>query len=81
MCFWSFANEITDVGEAKRFYSLFGVAANFSGVAAGQVSIFLMNGMLCRVLPFGQDSWHRSLILLSTLVVIVGLGTMAVVIL
>jgi len=78
MCFWSFANEITNIAEAKRFYSLFGVAANFSGVAAGQASIFLMNGVLCRVLPFGQDSWHRSLILLSTLVVVVGLVTMAI---
>lgn len=36
--FWGFANQVTRIGEAKRFYGLFGVGANISGAAAGGLS-------------------------------------------
>lgn len=36
--FWGFANQVTRIGEAKRFYGLFGVGANISGAAAGALS-------------------------------------------
>lgn len=77
-CFWGFANEITDVSEAKRFYSLFSVAANFSGVVAGEVSILLMHWALGSVFSFGQDAWHRSLVFLSILVLTVGVATLII---
>ena len=35
LMFWSFANEITRVTEAKRFYTIFGLGANFSLLFAG----------------------------------------------
>lgn len=38
--FWGFANQVTKLGEAKRFYGLFGVGANVSGVFAGQASVY-----------------------------------------
>ncbi|MDP1835270.1 MAG: Npt1/Npt2 family nucleotide transporter [Chlamydiales bacterium] len=40
--FWGFANQITRVEEAKRFYGLFGIGANLSGVFAGMISMFLI---------------------------------------
>ena len=39
--FWGFANQCTRLSEAKRFYGLFGIGANISGVAAGQISVWL----------------------------------------
>ena len=71
--FWGFANQVTNLSEAKRFYGLFGVGANFSGIFAGQASVFCCNftrhgGSL----PFGEDSWHQSLILMVALIVIAG---------
>ena len=35
LMFWQFANEITKTSEAKRFYSMFGIIANFSMIAVG----------------------------------------------
>lgn len=41
--FWQFANEITKVTEAKRFYSLFGFIGNFGLLASGSVIIICAN--------------------------------------
>ncbi|MBT4962574.1 MAG: NTP/NDP exchange transporter [Francisellaceae bacterium] len=35
MLFWGFANEITKVNEAKRFYAIFALGANCSGIFTG----------------------------------------------
>lgn len=71
--FWGFANQVTKISEAKRFYGLFGVGANFSGIFAGQASVFCCtytrNGAQ---LPFGEDPWHQSLILMVSLILIAG---------
>jgi len=41
LCFWGFANDITKVTEAKRFYALFGLGANFALYVAGDVVRFV----------------------------------------
>lgn len=75
--FWGFANQVTKIGEAKRFYGLFGVGANFSGIFAGQASVFC-----CRftnsggVLPIGEDAWHQSLILMVSLIICSGITSL-----
>ncbi|SCA63536.1 ADP,ATP carrier protein 1 [Chlamydiales bacterium SCGC AG-110-P3] len=76
LLFWGFANEITRISEAKRFYGLFGVGANFSGIAAGQISILLCRSQYNPRLPFGEDAWHQSLILLMSLILLVGILTL-----
>lgn len=71
--FWGFANQVTKIGEAKRFYALFGVGANFSGIFAGQASVFCCNFTRNgSVLPFGEDAWHQSLILMVSLILCAG---------
>lgn len=73
MLFWGFANQVTRINEAKRFYGLFGIGANFSGVAAGQAAVFLCSDYYNPYLPFGTDAWEQSLILLISLVLLSGL--------
>lgn len=70
--FWGFANEVTKVNEAKRFYGLLGIGANFSGVAAGQIAIFLSPTVYNVRLPFGHDAWEQTLILTMSTVLISG---------
>jgi AAA family ATP:ADP antiporter len=75
--FWGFANQVTRISEAKRFYGLFGVGANFSGIFAGQASVFCctftqQGGQL----PIGEDPWHQSLILMVSLILGAGILTL-----
>ncbi len=34
--FWGFANEVTHIEEAKRFYAIFALGGNFSGIVSGE---------------------------------------------
>lgn len=75
--FWGFANEVTRVAEATRFYGLFGLGANFASIASGKVSCFLSDRSYDNTLP-GIDVWHQSLILLTICVLSSGILLMGV---
>lgn len=76
LLFWGFANQITKLSEAKRFYGLFGIGANLSGVAAGGASMYFCMQEYNPNLPFGSDAWEQSMILLISLVLITGVLAM-----
>jgi AAA family ATP:ADP antiporter len=74
LMFWGFANEITRVGEAKRFYALFGIGANIALLCSGPAIIFVSD--IRRKVPEGVDAWGISLNLLMGMVVIAGIMVM-----
>lgn len=76
LLFWGFANQVTQINEAKRFYGLFGIGANFSGVAAGQASVYLCSNTYNPYIPFGNDAWEQSLTFLVSLVLLSGIIAM-----
>lgn len=73
--FWGFANQVTRVHEAKRFYGLFGFGANLSGIVAGQVSVALSRHAFDPRLPLGSDGWEQTMMLLVSLVLLSGIAT------
>lgn len=75
--FWGFANEITSIKDAKRFYAILGVGANVASIFSGQISIFLSTGALNFVFNTSiyEDTWGQCLKLIIGAVVIVGLVT------
>ena len=77
LLFWGFANQVTRIGEAKRFYGLFGIGANLSGVAAGGASMYLCVQEFNPSLPFGSDAWEQSMMMLVGLVLLSGLAAIA----
>lgn len=72
MLFWGFANEITTVNEAKRFYAIFALGANFSGIFSGQLAQFLILDHYQPWFPFGHGPWEQSLNLQLGLVLLLG---------
>jgi ATP:ADP antiporter, AAA family len=59
LLFWGFANDITKVGESKRFYALFGLGANLAMYPSG-ILIKKFAG-LRDTLPTGVDAWGVTL--------------------
>ena len=76
--FWSFANEITTVKDAKRFYGILGVGANIATIFSGHIAIVLSGEMFDLSFIFGDDRWGQSLGLLTTVVIGAGLVTIAI---
>ncbi|MBA3956933.1 MAG: NTP/NDP exchange transporter [Parachlamydiaceae bacterium] len=76
--FWGFANEITKVGEARRFYGVLGVSASSSSVLAGQIANYLSFSEWSPSFPIGSSAWEQTLMLLIIVVLVIGLLTMGV---
>jgi len=76
LLFWGYANQVTRLNEAKRFYGLFGIGTNFSGVAAGQITTHFSRAGFNPNIPFGEDAWSQSMTILLTFVILAGLAAM-----
>lgn len=76
--FWGFANEVTSVANAKRYYAILGLGANLATIIAGQVSSSISTFSFIPSLPFGQDAWGQSLLILNGIVILVGLLSMGI---
>lgn len=76
LLFWGFANDITRVTEAKRFYALFGLGANLALIAAGPVAKFITT--LQPGPEFNGDPWQTPLNFLMGIAFICGLCIMGI---
>lgn len=76
MLFWQFANQITKVNEAKRFYGLFGMIGNFGLILSGSLIIFC--SQMSKGLAEGVDKWGYNLKLQMSLVAVSGFLTIAI---
>ncbi|CAM8948398.1 unnamed protein product [Rhodiola kirilowii] len=68
--FWGFANQITTVDEAKKFYPLFGLGANVALIFSGRTVKYFSN--LRKNLGPGVDGWAVSLKGMMSIVVLMG---------
>ena len=66
--FWGFANEITKITEARRFYSMLGVIASFAAIPAGVGANFLTI----------NQSYEETLEILVLVIIAFGLLTMLI---
>lgn len=76
MLFWQFANQITRINEAKRFYGLFGMIGNFGLILSGGLIIFC--SQLSTKLAEGVDKWGFNLKLQMSMVAVSGIVTMLI---
>jgi len=66
---WGFANEVTELDEAKRFYATFALSANFSGILSGQVATLIKRLPYIQALPYSQENQWVFLQLIVVLLV------------
>lgn len=78
LLFWGFANDITKPAEAKRFYGLFGLGANFSLILAGTCIIAVSKLRSGLAATAGVDPWQISLNYLMLMVVVSGVLIMGI---
>ena len=71
--FWGFANEVTAIPQAKRFYPLFGLGANIATIASGQTIVKLSLINFNPKIPFGQTGWDQSILFTMLAVIVIGL--------
>lgn len=76
LMFWGFANEISRVNEAKRFYTLLGIGANVALLLSGPAIVYFSD--IRKHLPANVDAWQVSLNYLMTMVVVSGLITIGI---
>lgn len=71
---WGFANHVTSIEESTRFYALFGVGTNSSGILAGKVGMYISS----MANMDNQSSWDDTLSLFVILIILVGLASIAI---
>jgi len=76
--FWGFANEVTSVGEAKRYYGLLAIGANIAGIFSGQASIYFSGDIFLPWLPYGNLPWEQSVLFLNCVIMVSGVLTIAI---
>lgn len=73
---WGFANDVTSVKEAKRFYGVLGIAINLSGIAAGNVVTSMSQHQYNPNFFFGSDAWGQSMFLINFIIIAAALVCM-----
>lgn len=74
--FWGFANEVTSVSEAKRYYGLLTLGGSLAGVFSGCTAVAFSQNVFLSWLPYGKTPWDQSIFFLCLTIVISGLLTM-----
>lgn len=72
--FWGFANEITRLSEATRFYSALNISSNVASIIAGQVAVAISTDIFNPNLFFGTTAWEQTLDKLMLLIIVSGVG-------
>lgn len=65
---WGFANDVIKVSEAKRFYALFGIGINSSGIFAGKCVHYITNKNNLINILHQTNLWDQSLLILIILI-------------
>lgn len=76
--YWGFANDVTEVGEAKRTYGLLHFGANIAPIIGGGLAIIVSDWLVFPFLKDMTNEWGRSIIQLVLLITLVACGAMFV---
>ncbi len=72
--FWGFANDVTEVGEAKRTYGILNIGSNIAPILGGSLGVIFSQAISMPFLSSITDSWERTICQLILLVTALGLS-------
>lgn len=75
--FWGFANETTEVSEAKRTYGILNVGSNIAPILGGSLALFVTEKLTLPLSFLQTDEWGETLARLMVVVAVLGVITMA----
>lgn len=75
--FWRFANEITQLAEASRFYSFLSFAYNVAIIMAGVVSLAITRNAYSMI-SLSNDAWEQNMMLITIIIIVSGLMAMGI---
>ncbi len=76
--FWGFANHITPVTDAKRYYGILGVGANLATIVAGTFPQLISTYYLDFSFYFGDDVWAQYIANITLVIVASGILCMGI---
>jgi AAA family ATP:ADP antiporter len=76
--FWGFANEVTSVDEARRYYGLLTFGGSLAGMFSGFSAIQFSSNLFFSWLPYGKNAWDQSIFFVCCAIIVSGLITMAI---
>lgn len=74
--FWGFANEVTELEEAGRFYGILHVGSNIATTIAGYIGVRASQISYHEWIPYGTTAWEQSMLILIGFVILGGIFTM-----
>ena len=75
--FWGFANDVTDVAEAKRVYGVFNIGSNLAPVIGGYLAILITNHGSLPLPGIENDPWGQTLVKKVIFIAVMALMAMA----
>ncbi len=75
--YWGFANDFTQVNEAKRTYGILNIGSNLAPIMGGGLALAFSQSISLPFLSSVTDSWTHTICQLIVLISILGVGAMA----
>jgi ATP:ADP antiporter, AAA family len=74
--FWGFANDITEVAQAKRTYGILNIGSNVAPILGGCIGILCGKALALPVGPVADDAWRQTLINIVLMLTMLGTSAM-----
>lgn len=75
--FWGFANDFTQVNEAKRTYGILNIGSNVAPIMGGTLALAFTNSFTLPFLSSITDQWNHTICQLIILITLLGIASMA----
>ncbi|MBS0605095.1 MAG: NTP/NDP exchange transporter [Verrucomicrobia bacterium] len=76
--YWGFANDFTQVNEAKRTYGILNIGSNIAPIMGGTLALTFSNSISLPFLSSITDHWTHTITQLIILISLLGIASMAV---